>query len=187
MWPNDFLLCSAIKQHQAISALTSSLADGRILSSLRPCSLSENFQWIPFLQQGPCRSFYRPLRRAQCCEHTHLPAIPIPKSLNPKKRKRKAPFCRSGLTRFRSYLQRIYVAKELNLHILSLSLHWSSCETPHYDIPWSTWNFRSSEHCLAASVQSQGSSTWGLNLKRRQRSRCVLTVQTPLQTQLRGH
>lgn len=165
MWPNDFLLCSAIKQHQAISALASSLADGRILSSLRPCSLSKIFQWIPFFQEGPYRSFYRPLTRAQCCEHTHLQAIPIPKSLNPKKRKRKALFCRSGLTRFRSYLQRIYVAKELNLHILSPSFHWSGCETPHYDIPWSAWNFRSSEHCLAASVPSQTCSTWALNLK----------------------
>lgn len=140
MWPNDFLLCSAIKQHQAISALASSLADGRILSSVRPCTLSKNFQWIPFFQQGPCRSFYRPLTRAQRCEHTHLQAIPIPKSLNPKKRKRKAPFCRSGLTRFRSYLQRIYVAKELNLHILSLSFHWSwlrdsslRCSTEHVE------------------------------------------------------
>lgn len=174
MWPNDFLLCSAIKQHQAISALTSSLADGRILSSLRPCSLSKSFQKIPFFRQGPCRSFYRPLTRAQRCVHAHLQAIPIPKSLNPKKRKRKAPFCRSGLTRFRSYLQRIYVAKELNLHILTPSFHWSSCETPHYDIPRSTWNFGSSEHCLAASVQGQRCSTWGLNLKKRQRSRCCV-------------
>lgn len=74
---------------------------------------------------------------------------------NPKKRKRKAPFYRSGLTRFGSCLQRIYVAKELHLHILSPSFHWSNCKSLHYTLVsheayWKLYLDTSKRHAIQA-------------------------------------
>lgn len=101
---------------------------GRIRSLLtRLCSL-KTFNWSHSSSTNTAKVLTY-LKQSTVLQHTRIQAILSQRGYNPKKRKRKAPFYRSGLTRFGSRLQRIYVAKELNLHVLSPSFHWSDCNS----------------------------------------------------------